>query len=72
MQAIQFLTATGNKCDDWRQEYILLSDVRGISMLVDAINSRRSAGASESTVLGPLPMPAPAKPLEIKNACFAA
>jgi len=51
--AIQFLTATGHKCDDWRQEYILLSDVLGVSMLVDAINSRRPAGASENTVLGP-------------------
>ena len=53
MRAIQFLTATGHKCDDWRQEYILLSDVLGVSMLVDAINSRRPAGASENTVLGP-------------------
>lgn len=53
MQAIQFLTATGRKCDDWRQEYILLSDVLGVSMLVDAVNSRRPAGASENTVLGP-------------------
>ena len=53
MEAIRFLTATGHKCDDWRQEYILLSDVLGVSMLVDAINSRRPAGASENTVLGP-------------------
>ncbi|MEO0936528.1 MAG: intradiol ring-cleavage dioxygenase [Pseudomonadota bacterium] len=51
--AIQFLTATGHTCDDWRQEYILLSDVLGVSMLVDAINARRPAGASENTVLGP-------------------
>lgn len=53
MQAIQFLTATGHKCDDWRQEYILLSDVLGVSMLVDALNSRRPGNASENTVLGP-------------------
>jgi len=53
MQAIQFLTKTGHMCDDWRQEYILLSDVLGVSMLVDAINSRRPQGASENTVLGP-------------------
>ena len=52
-QAIQFLTATGHMCDDWRQEFILLSDVLGVSMLVDAINNRKSSGASESTVLGP-------------------
>jgi len=53
MQAIQFLTSTGHMCDDWRQEFILLSDVLGVSMLVDALNSRRPPGASENTVLGP-------------------
>src|SRR5246500_5883544 len=51
--AIRFLTETGQMCTDWRQEYILLSDVLGVSMLVDAINHRRPSGASESTVLGP-------------------
>jgi catechol 1,2-dioxygenase len=40
-------------CNDWRQEFILLSDVTGVSMLVDAINNRKPSGASESTVLGP-------------------
>ena len=40
-------------CDDWRQEFILLSDVLGVSMLVDSINNRKPSGASESTVLGP-------------------
>lgn len=53
MKAIMFLTETGHKTDDWRQEYILLSDILGVSMLVDAINSRRPNGASENTVLGP-------------------
>ena len=52
-QAIEFLTSTGHMCDDWRQEFILLSDVLGVSMLVDAINNRKPSGASESTVLGP-------------------
>ena len=52
-EAIQFLTKTGHACNDWRQEYILLSDVLGVSMLVDAINHRKPVGASESTVLGP-------------------
>jgi hydroxyquinol 1,2-dioxygenase len=51
--AVEFLTATGQKCDDTRQEFILLSDVLGVSMLVDAINNRRPAGATASTVLGP-------------------
>lgn len=50
---IQFLTATGKKCDDKRQEYILLSDTLGVSMLVDAINHRKPGGATETTVLGP-------------------
>jgi hydroxyquinol 1,2-dioxygenase len=50
---IQFLTATGQKCDDKRQEYILLSDTLGVSMLVDAINHRKPGTATESTVLGP-------------------
>lgn len=52
-EAIMFLTKTGQLCTDWRQEYILLSDVLGVSMLVDAINNRKPSGASESTVLGP-------------------
>src|SRR3954468_10401705 len=50
---IQFLTATGQKCDDKRQEFILLSDTLGVSMLVDAINHRKPSGATETTVLGP-------------------
>jgi len=44
-EAIMFLTETGQMCDDWRQEYILLSDILGVSMLVDAVNSRRPSGA---------------------------
>lgn len=53
MAGIQFLTDTGHMCTDWRQEFILLSDVLGVSMLVDAINHERPAGATENTVLGP-------------------
>ncbi len=53
LRAIMFLTETGHMCNDWRQEFILLSDVLGVSMLVDAINNRKPKGASESTVLGP-------------------
>jgi len=51
--AIQFLTATGQKCDDARQEFILLSDTLGVSMVVDLINHRKPEGATESTVFGP-------------------
>ena len=52
-EGVKFLTETGKKCDDERQEFILLSDTLGISMLVDAINHRMPSGATESTVLGP-------------------
>jgi hydroxyquinol 1,2-dioxygenase len=55
-QAVRFLTATGQRCDDQRQEYILLSDVLGVTMLVDAINHRKASEATESTVLGPFHM----------------
>ena len=60
--AIEFLTAVGKKCDDKRQEFILLSDTLGISMLVVALNQLKaaraltSAGAplpTEATVQGP-------------------
>ncbi len=51
--AIDFLTRTGQMCDDKRQEFILLSDTLGVSMLVDAIQHRRPAGATENTVFGP-------------------
>ncbi|MGJ5072853.1 intradiol ring-cleavage dioxygenase [Bradyrhizobium oligotrophicum] len=51
--AIDFLTRTGQTCTASRQEFILLSDVLGVSMLVDAINHRDRAGATETTVLGP-------------------
>ncbi len=51
--AIDFLTRTGQICDDKRQEFILLSDTLGVSMLVDAIQNRRPEVATENTVFGP-------------------
>ena len=51
--AIDFLTRVGQKCNPGRQEFILLSDVLGVSMLVDAVNHREREGATETTVLGP-------------------
>lgn len=50
---IQFLTRTGHMCDEKRQEFILLSDITGVTMLVDAINHRLPDGATESTIFGP-------------------
>ena len=54
--AIAFLTATGQACTDVRQEFILLSDVLGVSMLVETVNNRSLELATESTVLGPFHM----------------
>jgi protocatechuate 3,4-dioxygenase beta subunit len=54
--AIGFLTRTGQLSDDVRQEFILLSDVLGVSMLVETINHRSGGTATESTVLGPFHM----------------
>ena len=53
MAAINFLTRVGQTCTPLRQETILLSDVFGVSALVDAINNPPTAGATESSVLGP-------------------
>src|SRR3954465_8509370 len=52
-EGIKFLTAVGKKCDDKRQEFILLSDVLGLSMMVVALNHKTIPGATEATVLGP-------------------
>ena len=57
LAAIRYLTQTGQICDDVvRQEFILLSDTLGVSMLVDAINHRKPGNATESTVFGPFYM----------------
>ena len=53
LAAIKFLTDTGHMCTEWRQEFILLSDVLGVSMLVDSISNRRPSGATPNTILGP-------------------
>jgi hydroxyquinol 1,2-dioxygenase len=53
VQAIQFFTDIGHITDARRQEFILLSDTLGASMLVTALNSRKPKGCTESTVFGP-------------------
>ncbi|KUN09601.1 6-chlorohydroxyquinol-1,2-dioxygenase [Streptomyces yokosukanensis] len=50
---VRFLTETGQKCDDTRQEFILLSDVLGVSMLVETVNHPSEEQFTESTVEGP-------------------
>lgn len=63
-RGVEFLTAVGHMCDATRQEFVLLSDVLGVSMLVDVINNRRSESATDTTVLGPFHMvPSPARDL---------
>lgn len=52
--AIDYLTRVGHMCDDKRQEFMLLSDVLGITNLVEQLESRRTnLGATPTTVLGP-------------------
>lgn len=53
MAGINFLTKTGQICSDVRQEFILLSDVLGLSLLVDSIDHPKPAGSTDGTVLGP-------------------
>ncbi|MFL6799441.1 MAG: dioxygenase [Xanthobacteraceae bacterium] len=55
--AIDWLTRTGQLCTQKRQEFILASDVLGVSMLVDAINHRQASGVTPSTVEGPFHVP---------------
>jgi catechol 1,2-dioxygenase len=54
---IQFLTAIGQKCDDTRQEFILLSDTLGVSTLVEMQTHDGTDGTTENTVLGPFFVP---------------
>jgi protocatechuate 3,4-dioxygenase beta subunit len=53
LAGIQFLTAVGQKCDEKRQEFILLSDTLGATTMKDFVNNRKPAGATEYTILGP-------------------
>lgn len=59
---IRFLTDTGQLCSDTRQEFILLSDTLGASMLIDAINHRLPGEATETTVFGPFYVAPPSFP----------
>lgn len=53
MSTIEFLTRTGQTCTPLRQEFILLSDILGVSALVDALNNPAVGNSTESSVLGP-------------------
>lgn len=53
MAGIDFLTSVGQICSDVRQEFILLSDIIGLSLLVDSIDHPKPPASTEGTVLGP-------------------
>lgn len=53
MAAMQWLARTGQISDDKREEFILASDVLGLSMLVVQQNHRFDDAATPATVLGP-------------------
>src|SRR6267154_3504852 len=50
LAAIQFFTDAGKICTDKRQEFILLSDTLGVSILVITLNHPADQGSGESTV----------------------
>lgn len=56
-KAVQFLLDTGKISSDQRNEFILLSDILGITSLVDILASEKAPGASERSVLGPFYIP---------------
>jgi protocatechuate 3,4-dioxygenase beta subunit len=56
---IRFLTDVGKKCSDVRQEFVLLSDILGLSILVDSIDHPKPPDSTEGTVLGPFHADAP-------------
>jgi hydroxyquinol 1,2-dioxygenase len=53
LAAIRFLTDVGRTCTDQRQEFILLSDTLGVSVLIITLNHPADQGSVESTVMGP-------------------
>ncbi|KAH8992639.1 Intradiol ring-cleavage dioxygenase [Lactarius akahatsu] len=53
MITIEFLACTGQICTPLHQEFILLSDVLGMSALVDALNDLPVSAGTESSVSGP-------------------
>jgi catechol 1,2-dioxygenase len=70
MYGINFLTRTGHMSNNWRQEFILLSDTLGVSMLVESLNHQKMSGETESTVLGPFYIPNAPKYENGANICL--
>ncbi|MGR3502454.1 intradiol ring-cleavage dioxygenase [Pseudaestuariivita sp.] len=53
LQACEFMRRAGDISDDARNEFILISDILGVEVLVDMLDHKVTHGESESTVLGP-------------------
>jgi len=54
LEGVRFLTAVGQACTPYRQEFILLSDTLGMSSLINMLHDRRSGGSgTRSSLLGP-------------------
>ena len=54
LEGIKFLTAVGQTCTPYRQEFILLSDTLGLSTLINALHDKRShGGGTKTSLLGP-------------------
>lgn len=66
--AVMFLTRTGQICTEERQEYMLFSDMVGVTSLLDMINHRSDTGATETTVTGPFHSPS----VELENGAIIA
>lgn len=56
-KGVEFLTRLGQACSESRQEVVLLSDVLGLSMLIDLVEHPAADGSTETTVLGPFYVP---------------
>ncbi|MBE3015684.1 6-chlorohydroxyquinol-1,2-dioxygenase [Microbispora sp. NEAU-D428] len=59
LTGIDFLVRTGHTCTDRRNEFILLSDMLGLTSAVDEVNHAGPAEATPSSVEGPFHAPAP-------------
>ena len=70
LTGIKFLSETGHLGTEWRQEFILLSDVLGVSMRVETLNNHKMSGETESTVLGPFYIENAAKYPNGANICL--
>jgi hydroxyquinol 1,2-dioxygenase len=54
LEGITFLTAVGQKCTPFRQEFILLSDTLGFSSLINALHDRRATQeGTKTSLMGP-------------------